>query len=728
MNPTHSMEPTPLPGYGTSLVDRINLYLHFRRHFKMLTQRWLLLLVFVMLGGSAGAWVAWTTPSRFESYSKLMIAPRSRASSVIGVEGGDDPMKFAEAQVLLMTSGQVLNKVYAKIQESRGSSNLMVRPKLEAYPDKGNTCVMKVTATNFLHAQQFAIAWAQEFVEFKRQQKAGMINSTEASTQRDILVYEQRLERARQVLDDFRKKNNIANVADAGQAAAARLERTKAAYQELLTELKLYENANAEQLAVHGISAAGASKSVAAGAEAGVARGTRSREGANAEDIDDTRKYEAGQTYAETKKAIRRVEAEIEDRLKTLKEQHPYVLMLRKTVESLRVDLKTSLELIEEMRLARIQALKTRMDSYPPLIEEFTEEVFRSTSIQNEYQRLLEDEKFIKDNLDGVRRQLQAMAAATVDDEQFQSIESGAGSPEATGPNRPYILAAGCFVGLMLGLGVMYLLHRLDDRMDQPEDIERHLAEPICGQLPEVDKSQFTEGYLLITRMKQQSVFSEALRGVRSGLLLSPEGASKRLLAVTSAVPGDGKTTFTTNFALILASAGHKTLLVDADMRRGNIHGYFEQPLEGGLSEVLMGKKSFRDVVRATPVPNLHLMTSGERPANPSELLIGPNARELARALRAEFDYVIFDCPPLTAIDDTFSLSDVLDGLFFVVRAGRTPMRFARMAVNTIRQRGTPLLGVVVNGISIDNPYYYYTTYYYSAYYHRDAQGKAVKN
>jgi Mrp family chromosome partitioning ATPase len=134
---------------------------------------------------------------------------------------------------------------------------------------------------------------------------------------------------------------------------------------------------------------------------------------------------------------------------------------------------------------------------------------------------------------------------------------------------------------------------------------------------------------------------------------------------------------------------------------------------------VLNGKLTAREAIRETNIPNLFFMRAGERPTNPSELLIGPNTKDLIRELRAEFDYVIFDCPPLTAIDDTFSIAAYLDGIFFVVRAGKTSIRFAKMAVQTIRQRGAPILGLIVNGVPIDNPYYYYTTYYYASYYHR---------
>lgn len=715
---------TPLPGYGTSLVDRINLYLHFRRYFKMVAERWLLLVVFTAIGAGIGVWVAMTKPFQYESYSVLMIAPRVRTTGVLTTDGTDDPSKFTDTQVELMKSGQVLGKVYGRLQEGAGTSNRIIRPKLEAFPGKGNTFVLKVITTNFDYAQKFATAWAQEFIEFKRQQKASTIGNAEASTQRDMLIFDQKLERARQALQDFRKKNDIANVADAGQAAAARLERAKANYQELVTELKLYENANAEQLAVNGIGSRRPGAPAPAPVPGGKSTPTLSAAHESMDDVSEAQKVNAGQTYSEIRRSIRRIEADIADRLKTLKEQHPYIQMSRKNIENLKVDLRSALEIVEEMRQAQIDALKTRIEAYPPLIQELTEEVFQSTSVQNEYQRLLEEERMIKDNLDMLRRQLTAMGTSGADDEQFIPVETGSGSPDPTGPNRPYFIGAGLLMGLLAGIGAMYLLHRLDDRLEQPEEIEEQLEEPIMGQLPEVDKKHYKEGYLLLTRMKQHTMFAEALRGVRSALLLSPEGASKRLLAVTSAVPGDGKTTFTANFAITLANAGNKTLLIDADLRRGNIHSYFEQPIEGGLSEVLEGRIPMKEAVRETGIPNLYFMRSGERPSNPSELLIGASTKNFVRDLRTEFDYVIFDCPPLTAIDDTFSIAAYLDGLFFVVRAGKTSIRFAKLGINTIRQRGAPILGLIVNGVPIDNPYYYYTTYYYASYYHRTLPGE----
>jgi len=198
-------------------------------------------------------------------------------------------------------------------------------------------------------------------------------------------------------------------------------------------------------------------------------------------------------------------------------------------------------------------------------------------------------------------------------------------------------------------------------------------------------------------------------------------------MLVSSAVPGDGKTTFTVNFAATLAIAGNRVLLIDADLRRGNIHNYFGLLREPGLTEALDGTQTWREVVCETEIPTLQVITSGKLPAHPGELLVSPTMHRAMDEARIDYDYIVVDCPPLTAIDDAFSLIGLMNGLLFVVRSGQTSMRFAKTALAAVRQRGASILGIVLNGITADNPYYYYN-YYYHAYYNkssRDAQAEA---
>ncbi len=701
----YSSHNTPLPGYGTSMVDRINLYLHFRRYFKILAERWLLVVVCTVTGLGIGTWQAMSKPDIFQARSVLAVPPKVKMSG--GMQGAqiDEDARVTETQIAMMKGGAVITRVMQRLQESGGATNRMARPEYDALAGRGATYLMTVRGTNFDYCQKFAVAWAQEFIDYKKQMLVNLKSSAEATLHREILQSERELENVRDEIDQFTRKWNIANFSDAWARSRERLERAKSEYLTLQTERKLYEAATAEEVAAGNIESKRPAR----------VRVSKDR----TQEEQDEEGYLQSASYPALKFEFRKLQALYLEKGNNLRTNHPYMVDLARNVALKQQEIDEALRMADEGRRASIRRLRMREDAYPKLILELEEEVFEKNSLENDYERLLKKEARVKEQLESQNRNLAATTRLAVEDEQFNVAESGGGDPIPVAPARPQIVLAGVGVGFILGVVALLLLHKLDDRLDNPERIEEALGEPILGQLPEVDKKHYKEGYLLLHRMKSHTMFAESLRGIRSALLLSPEGTSKRLLAVTSAVPGDGKTTFTANFAITLANSGHKTLLVDADLRRGNIHGYFEQPLERGLSEVLEGTLGLSDAIRETPIKNLSLMVAGARPGNPSELLIGAATKDLIMELRRQFDYVVFDCPPLTAIDDTFSIAAFLDGLFFVVRAGKTSMRFAKMGINTVQQRGAPILGLIVNGVPIDNPYYYYTTYYYASYYHR---------
>lgn len=701
---------TPLPGYGTSLIDRINVYLHFRKYFRLIKDRWLLLVFFSGVGSGLGTWLAMTKPNIFEAKSSLALAARVNTGRSAQIE--DDTQRGFEQTLLMMQSGAVMAKVKAKLQEGRDNTNKFIQPDLSVNLSRGNTYVMTVRSTNLDFAQKFARAWAMEFIEYKKRQRQNVVQNTESSMSRSLLEYEADLEKARGELDEFRRRNRIADFRDTGARKRAALEAAKQRKLQAETDRKLLENATREELAAGALPIKG-SPSVAAPDSAPRAADS---------DPESWRTMETSLQYPGMKLELARLEGAYAELGKKLKPKHPAMEALQRDVDQQKRAIEETLRLVDEQRKARIRALQISEQSFEPLIQELQDEVLESTDLENQYESLVRNEQYIKEQMEDLKRRLQGVSKIDADQDVFEPLSLGESEEKPVAPNRPMIITTGLLAGLGVSIGILFLLHRLDDRLESPEAIEQALEEPILGQLPEVDRKHYKEGYLLLTRMKSHTMFAESLRGVRSALLLSPEGTSKRMLAVTSAVPGDGKTTFTTNFAVTLANSGNKTLLIDADLRRGNVHGYFEQPLEGGLSEVLDGKLGVQEAIRETGIKNLFFMRAGERPSNPSELLIGATTKDVIMQLRREFDYVVFDCPPLTAIDDTFSIAAYLDGLMFVVRAGRTSMRFARMSVNTVRQRGAPIIGLIVNGVPIDNPYYYYTTYYYSSYYHRPMQ------
>jgi capsular exopolysaccharide synthesis family protein len=393
----------------------------------------------------------------------------------------------------------------------------------------------------------------------------------------------------------------------------------------------------------------------------------------------------------------------------------------------LQQDIEHQLDLIQEKREARIKYLEQQEAQYGAMKDQLLEDVQAKATINYEYDRLIKEEASLEKYLQDLQRQLLAFDKSAIDESQFTIVQQGIPQASPAMPNRQKIILQGFLFGFILGLGLVYFLHRLDDRLEIAADIEEALQEPVLGQVPQVETKALKGKQILITNLDQYSFFAEAIRGVRSAVMMGTQGGKKQVLLVSSAVPGDGKTTFTVNFAATLALAGHKVLLVDADLRRGNTHNYFKQPREGGLSEILAGEEHWDDMVKVTEVGTLSVITSGRLPANPGELLLSPILKQVIDEARGSYDYIIVDCPPLTAIDDAFSLVNFSDGLLFVVRAGQTSMRFAQAALAAVRQRGANLLGIVLNGITSDNPYYYYNTYYHS-YYTKGADNQALSS
>lgn len=699
---------TPLPGYGSALIDRINIYLRIRRYLNFIRERWLISMVFTTLGLGAGIWRAVTLPDQYVAESVLAFAPRI---DIGRSELARTDEITADQAIQKILSATVVQLVEAKFKDGRDGQPQIGIPELKVESLRGNAFALKVVSTNFEIAREYSIIWAQEFMEFHKQERKNLVGFTEAKLQQQISSYESKLEQAERALDEFRKKNNISTIQDAGLAAQQRLDSKKAELENLKMELTMAESASREALASGSVS----------GNQTQIGFGTTEQSGVG-KMANVLSGIASSSRYTELRNLIHEIESEIEEKTKILKPKHPAILELRDRLDEAKFRMKLDLELVEEKRKAIVELRRQQMPGYLKIIDELTVEVQDTTELRNQLVRLQEDRDLIKGNLDVLNRNLQSMGRVGIQEERFTIISQGVGTPLAVGPNRILIIAAGSLFGFGAAVGLMFLLHMLDDRIDEPEGIEAALEVPIVGQVPEIDRKDNPDGHLIVSKMKSHMMFVEALRGIRSSILLSAEGDSKRVLVVTSTTPGDGKTTFTTNFAITMAASGNKTLLIDGDLRRGNVHNYFGQSLENGLADVLEGRIQMSGAIRETSEKGLFLMTAGSRPANPSELLIGPKTRDLIAKLRKEFDYVIIDSPPLTAIDDTFSLAAFSDGLMYVVRAGVTSMKLAKVALNLVQQRGVNLMGLVVNGVAADNPYYYYTNYYYSSYYQRSSE------
>ena len=214
---------------------------------------------------------------------------------------------------------------------------------------------------------------------------------------------------------------------------------------------------------------------------------------------------------------------------------------------------------------------------------------------------------------------------------------------------------------------------------------------------------------MFIVEKKPKSVAAEAYRSLRTNIQYSSFDNKYQTLVVTSANPGEGKTTVAGNLALALAQGESKVLLVDCDMRRPSIHKTFKISNTYGISDLLVGNKKLESVANKYN-DNLSIVPAGKIPPNPAEMLASKAMTAFLEEMKNYFDYIVLDTPPLQAVTDAQVLSTKVDGSLIVVRAGVTKKDAVHNAVSIIKKVNGNIIGTVLNGAdnSKDKYYYYY--------------------
>ena len=252
-------------------------------------------------------------------------------------------------------------------------------------------------------------------------------------------------------------------------------------------------------------------------------------------------------------------------------------------------------------------------------------------------------------------------------------------------------LAIGLLLGLMLGVLVAFVLEFLDDTLKTPEDVEQRLKLAVLGIIPRLVKQSPIEAV-----KDPRSAFSESYRSVRTALQFSTDHGVPRVLLITSAGPGEGKSTTALTLARNFAQMGKRVLLVEADLRNPSLHKVLDLRAEVGLSNVLAGAHSLAEAVLDTDEEHFKVILAGPLPPNPAELLSGSKLVSLLTIAAERYDQVIIDGPPVMGIADAPILANVADGTMLVVHSGRTRITTAQAAVKRLQVARAHLIGSVL--------------------------------
>ncbi|HEU4628902.1 MAG TPA: polysaccharide biosynthesis tyrosine autokinase [Gemmatimonadaceae bacterium] len=332
---------------------------------------------------------------------------------------------------------------------------------------------------------------------------------------------------------------------------------------------------------------------------------------------------------------------------------------------------------------------------------------------------------------DQLREEYQkARMAEAVEAGQVEVVDLAAAASQVFGVGRTRKLAFGLVVGILLGVACALLLEHTNTSIRRRSEMESLLLVPGLAVIPQIPGSrQSRTGLLrlpgfrprtngngratadllddgLVTISNFRSSSAEAYRTLRTNLLFSQLTRELKKIVVTSAAPGDGKTTVSANLAVTFSQQGIRVLLIDCDLRRARLHNVFSVPRVPGFSELVVGYADVASAIRETRVENLYVLPAGTLPPNPSELLGGQRVPGLLEQLARDYDVLILDTPPVLAAADAAVLGGLADGVLLVVRAGKTEREAAKDALRQLNTVGAHIVGAVLNDPDANVPQY----------------------
>ncbi len=293
-------------------------------------------------------------------------------------------------------------------------------------------------------------------------------------------------------------------------------------------------------------------------------------------------------------------------------------------------------------------------------------------------------------------------------------------------PRKALMVSIAIVLALFAGIGLAFLLEHLDNTLKSGEELEDRLGLPMLGSLPLL---RLKKGEQLkperVFADDSKSTFAEAIRTIRTGVVLSGLDNPHKIVVVTSTIPGEGKTTVSMNLALALGQL-EKVLLIDADMRRASIAqqlGFAKDT--PGLSNLVAGTAKASECIHPVEGTSVHVLPAGIIPPNPLELLSSHRFSELLDKLSEAYDRIVIDTAPTQAVSDALVLSTQASAVVYVVKADSTPYPLAQTGVKRLRHVNAPLVGAVLNQVDIKKAGRYgkYGRYGYDRYYHYDYYG-----
>lgn len=696
---------SPNPAPPTRSLNSV-FGIKFYKYRNLIRKNWWILALTVGLGLAWKGWYLFTQPDLFESTSELSVPEEVRGLEEKRLFRQEYLEEYLGNTMRTMQSPEVTEAARRRVDLEMPN---VVSPVVITPVNVPRTMIFIVTGRgeNPDYTRRFVDAMVEEFISYRKSTRKGAISETSGDLQGELDGVRKELVARKTEFQSFVEKNGMAAWKEQATGANAFLSGLKAQQSQLQHDLLRLQNLKPDQLllSTQPLNLSNAQQAPAP---------APSEPGAKGDGFGGNELYSQ---YLQISRQLVQKQADLEERSTVWKPKHPRLKSLEREVEGLQRQIAVIKKQTADAMASQVEAIKNDLKSLEASIATSTEKMNEASKKDNEYNRLESEIGRLQKQEEQLVSDLRKVDAKTGLDAGLPTVKRHATPPVPVPRGTVKHLLIGLLSGLGAGGLVLFLMNRSDDRLSSSTEIIEHFSEPILGQIPDVSDSRDTRGLPLLDPEDERYTYAEAFRSLRSSLIFMPNQSELKSLIVTSAIPNEGKSTVASNLAVTMAASGARVLLVDADLRRGDIAELFHLEARMGLTNILRGETRWKDAVHSTKYPTLSIITRGPVTNQSGELLLRPAMLSILDEFKGAYDLTIFNTAPILATDDTPTLAPNFDGTLMVMRAGFTSAHLTKNALETLYQRQVNVLGLILNAIDAEMPDYHYYRYpkYYAA-------------
>jgi len=722
MAPQQPINPVSTGGGGIDLI-RIKQYLHV-----IVRRIWIVAICFVIALVMSVMQIS-KQESVFRSSASLLL---TRGTQLPGVSATISEDKFfgdfLDTQLRIMNSAAVIKRARESMNMPEDEIRRLSRGISVWAIGKSSVVVIQVDSLDSKFSADYANQMANAYMAFKEDERLTRSQTTSINLMQQANKIRDELRKAEEALITFKKDNSLV-VTEASANHAAKImsdlsQRTASHRMErMILELQKPLLADAsDDVVLTALSSRYIPMAPVVSLSQGSSTASRvpASQGDGGQNLDVTQVgmidfnqpgTEEWQTLRKRKKAL---EHDLQMARENLRDSHPSIRKLVSEIKRVDGEIDRELQFATEKYYSELEALNLKETSLERVRAMWMSEAMETEVVLDRFAALNNDVNRLKSMLEAVFARIREVDISSgIVPDTVSFLEEAVPRNVPLAPRKLQSIFLAGLIGIGIGIGIIFGIDLLDDSIRYPEEVARSFGLRFLGIIPAANWNPGDIRTHLLSQLDPKSGMAEAYRNIRSTLLLDDKTRKIKTILMTSSVPKEGKTTTSLNLSISLAQAGLRVLLVDADMRRGELHKYFG--LEGGrgLADVLSGQAKSESVIQRTGVPNLDLVATGPFPANPSELLLRNEFRTFMEYAKRTYDKIVFDGPPVMAVSEAGVLASIADTTLMIVWAGKTSRKVCQMTIQNLQQRGARIDGCILNNLEFGRVgYYYYSTYY----------------